>query len=105
MTLFRELLGLTSRDLPYVNLSDGGHFEKLGLYGLIQRRCKYIIVSDVGADATFTFADLGNALRMIRIDFGVQVEEMNLSMLRPDPQSGLSKCHCAVGRILYPGGE
>ncbi len=104
-TLFRELLGLTSRDLPYVNLSDGGHFENLGLYGLIQRRCKYIIVSDAGADAAFAFADLGNVLRKIRIDFGVQVEDMNLSMVRPDPQSGLSRSHCAVGRILYPAGE
>lgn len=104
-TLFRELLGLTSRNLRYVNLSDGGHFENLGLYSLIKRRCKYIIVSDAGADETFAFVDLGNALRKIRIDFGVQVEGLNLAMLKPDPLSGLSRRHCAVGKILYPGGE
>jgi hypothetical protein len=103
-TLFLELLGITYSGSPYVNLSDGGHFENLGLYGLMQRRCKFIVVSDSGADHAFRFTDLGNALRKIRIDLGVQVE-LDLTMLKPDPQTGLSPWHCAVGEIEYPGEE
>jgi hypothetical protein len=103
--LFIELLGRASQRTPYVNLSDGGHFENLGLYGLIQRRCKYIIVSDAGNDQAFGLADLANALRKIRIDFGVQVEDLDLTALRPDPITGRSRRHCAVGRIVYPDQE
>ncbi|MBI3609575.1 MAG: patatin-like phospholipase family protein [Nitrospirae bacterium] len=103
-TLFFELLSLDSLNSPYVNLSDGGHFENLGLYALVQRRCKYILVSDAGADEGSAFADLANALRKIRIDFGVQVH-LNPLVLMPDSRTGLSRQHCAVGKIEYPEGE
>ena len=45
-----EALGLTDDDHPYVNLSDGGHFENLGLYEMVLRRCRLIVVSDAGGD-------------------------------------------------------
>ena len=54
-----------------VHLSDGGHFENLAFYELVRRHCRYIIVSDCGADPGVAFDDLGNALRRIREDFGV----------------------------------
>ena len=34
----------------YVYLSDGGHFDNSGVYELIRRRCRYIVVCDAGAD-------------------------------------------------------
>jgi len=102
--LFRELFGQLSADSSAVNISDGGHFENLGLYGLIQRRCKFIIVSDAGADGQFGFGDLGNALRKIRIDFGVRVDNLGVSSIKPDSQSpdGFSRAYCAIGEIIYP---
>jgi hypothetical protein len=36
--LFFELFGMTNDQRRFVNLSDGGHFENLGLYELIRRR-------------------------------------------------------------------
>ena len=55
----RELIGSTDDEQPYVNLSDGGHFDNLGVYELIRRGCRYIIVCDAGQDGEFTFQDLG----------------------------------------------
>lgn len=69
-----EMLGLTSDDNPWVYLSDGGHFDNLGLYEMVQRRCRLIVVSDAGADPNASFEDLGNALRKIRTDLGVSIE-------------------------------
>ncbi|HVG87114.1 MAG TPA: hypothetical protein VM820_21500 [Vicinamibacterales bacterium] len=108
---YREMLGLTSasgrippKDVPKtimrdVHLSDGGHFENLAFYELVRRHCRYIIVSDCGADPGVAFDDLGNALRRIREDFGVDIS-LDVSPLRPDA-SGISRQHVAVGTINY----
>jgi hypothetical protein len=74
VTLARELLGLTHDRGGAVYLSDGGHFENLGLYEMVRRRCRYILVIDAGEDPRASFDDLGNAVRKIRIDFDVRIE-------------------------------
>src|SRR5437879_13879714 len=40
--LIYELLGMTNDTRRYVYLSDGGHFDNMGLYELILRRCLFI---------------------------------------------------------------
>lgn len=71
--LFAELFGWTRPQDAYVNLSDGGHFDNLGLYEMVLRRCRLIVVSDAGRDPTPSYGDLGNAIRKIRIDFGIPI--------------------------------
>jgi hypothetical protein len=71
--LLSELFGLTSADSPYVYLSDGGHFEDLGLYEMVRRRCRWIVVCDDDQDGKRGFEDLGNAVRKIWIDLGVRI--------------------------------
>lgn len=73
-SLITEALGMTSGSSEYVYLSDGGHFENLGLYEVIRRRCRFVFVVDSSCDPDFKLGDLGNALRKIRIDFGVSVD-------------------------------
>ncbi len=101
--LLQELFGLTDDSRGYVDLSDGGHFENLGLYEMVLRRCKNIIVVDSGADATFTFEDLGNALRKIEIDLGVPIRFQSRPSMRAGddamPYSG--NHYCAVATIQY----
>jgi hypothetical protein len=72
--LLAETFGRTDDESPYVYLSDGGHFENLGLYEMVRRRCRLIIVVDAGADPSFNFTDLGNAIRKIRIDLGIPID-------------------------------
>ncbi|MCW1926528.1 hypothetical protein OKA05_28510 [Luteolibacter arcticus] len=86
-----------------LHLSDGAHFENLGLYELIRRHCTCIIVSDAGQDETVAFDDLGNAIRRVREDFGVEIE-ISLDPLRPDEQR-ISGQHAVVGTIYYNGRE
>jgi hypothetical protein len=94
-----EALGLTDDKSPYVYLSDGGHFENLGLYEMVRRRCRYVVVCDAGQDKSFAFEDLGNAIRKIRIDFGIPIEIADHRIFpRKEKQTGK---YCAIGTIGY----
>ena len=101
--LLLELLGLSSDRKDLVYLSDGGHFENLGLYELVRRRCRVIIASDASQDGDYTFEDLGNAVRKCRTDFGVEIDIDPRSII-PDASS-VSACHSAIGLIHYPETE
>jgi len=86
----------------YLNLSDGGHFENLGMYELIRRRCRYVIAIDGEADPDYRFEGLGGAVRKCRNDFGIDI------VINPRPihlKDGINGAHCVVGRIHYPEGE
>ncbi len=93
--LLDEALGNTTDENKWIYLSDGGHFENLGLYEMVLRRCRTIIVVDAGADPHYTFEDLGNAVRKIRIDLGVSIE---FSDPLPTKQGGH---HCCLGTVNY----
>ena len=61
-------MGLSNDKGRAVYLSDGGHFDNLGLYEMVRRRCRFIIVSDVGCDPRFAFEDIFiGADRLIRL--------------------------------------
>ena len=92
--LLKELLGLTDDESDFVYLSDGGHFENLGIYELVRRRCRTIIVSDAGCDPEYSFEDLGNAVRKIRVDFGVPID-IDVTPIKE------KKKHCVIGTIRY----
>jgi hypothetical protein len=96
--LLAEFLGNTNSQSSFVHVSDGGHFDNLGLYEMVRRRCKTIVVVDAGQDENFEYKDLSNALRMIRIDFGIDIDfdpdYAPLVGVRPDQH------HCRA-RIKY----
>jgi hypothetical protein len=101
--LFSEAIGNTTDRYKYVNLSDGGHFENLGLYEMVLRRCHVIVVSDGGEDPECAYADLGEAVRKIRIDFGIPIEFDKMTIY---PRSAIDSLtspghNCAIGRIRY----
>lgn len=99
----QELFGLTGDTSPYVYLSDGGHFENLGIYEMVRRRSHFILVSDAGCDPACAFEDLGNAVRKIRIDLGVEINFRKLVLQkRAQPGEIGNGIYCAVGTIKYP---
>ena len=108
--LIDEAFGLTTDDKRYVYLSDGGHFEDLGLYEMVRRRCRFIVVVDAGEDAHFAFNDLGNAIRKIYIDLGIRIDFAGLQDLRNrPPRAGIDKPqhtpYHAVGFIDYKAAD
>ncbi|MBV8650454.1 MAG: hypothetical protein JO255_03240, partial [Alphaproteobacteria bacterium] len=100
--LFAEWFGLTNDESPYIYLSDGGHFENLGLYEMVRRRCRWIILSDGGQDAERAFEDLGNAARKIWIDLGVRITFRKSHLLAADATTKPGKVpYYALGKIEY----
>jgi len=99
-----EALGLTSDTNSWIYLSDGGHFENLAIYEMVLRRCHCIVVSDAGCDPEYTYEDLANAVRKIRIDLGIPVDFDDPTMpMSADklPTARHSGKHCAIARIRY----
>jgi hypothetical protein len=98
--LLKELSGSANDRSGYVYLSDGGHFENLGVYELVKRRCRFIVACDAEEDAKFGFEGLGNVIRKCRADLGVEIE-IDVDQIRPAGEDRLSKWHCVVGKIHY----
>jgi len=108
--LFQETFGLTTDTASYVYLSDGGHFENLGLYEMVRRRCRFVVAVDAGCDPDFAFEDLGNAVRKIYIDLGIRIEMIGLDLLRNRPEDKHNDAndsipYHAIGRIHYAAAD
>lgn len=113
---FAEMLGLRySEDDKYIHLSDGGHFENLGLYELIRRRLGVIMICDGGGDLDYSFGDLQTALRRIETDFGTRIDfspfKYPIEDLIPTVDAGFpvgrkrAERGFAVGKISYADGK
>lgn len=89
-----ESIGGTDDSKPYVYLSDGGHFDNLGLYEMVLRRCHLIVVSDAACDADFEFSDFGTAIHKIRVDMGIPIE------FERDKHPAKNR-NCGIGKIRY----
>jgi hypothetical protein len=100
-----------------IQLSDGGHFENMGLYELVRRRLKLIIVCDGTADPNYGFKDLANAMEKVRVDFGalIRFDCSDMAPLLPsqevkvgangEQRLSYSKKGYLLGSILYEDGE
>jgi hypothetical protein len=117
----------------YWYLSDGGHFEVTGMYELVRRRLPFIIVLDAGEDPDYHYNDLARCTRLIRLDFGAQLEWIDPTKARDagkkgwaafgDPPNWITNwldpemigcrekigrkgpCHAALGKIIYLDGN
>ncbi len=95
----------------YLQLSDGGHFENLGVYELIRREVDLIILCDGAADEGFKFKDFGNLVEKVRLDFGAKIH-IDLDPLIPQEGDkwpyGLEKLARSghqIGVIEYSSGK
>lgn len=104
--LLKEALGMLDQHGPFVNVSDGGHLENLGIYELLRRRCRWILAVDASEDQPMSFPALMDVIRYARIDLGITVaidiEELRLVANTTPATSGK---HFAVGTIDYGAGE
>lgn len=102
LCLLQELFGYSNDESSFVYLSDGGHFDNTGIYELVRRRCRLIVLVDASEDGRRGFDDLGRAIRQCRIDFGVEIR-IDLAALRASG-TDLPACGHARGEILYGSG-
>ena len=101
--LVKEMFGLADETNHFINVSDGGHFENLGIYELVRRRCKVIVACDAECDSNLAFGSLGRVIRLCEIDFDAKIE-INVDPIRRQ-NDGYSRSHCAVGKIFYSNGS
>lgn len=95
---WREAFSLLDEKSDWIYLSDGGHFDNLGLYEMVRRRCAQIFVIDAGCDGAFEYDDLHRVVRKIQVDFGIPID---LPSSLPG-QSGVGKDQrFVVGTIRY----
>ena len=55
-------------------MTDGGHYENLGLVEALRRRCRLIYVVDGGGDPPPLLSGLSDAIRLARFELGVEIE-------------------------------
>ncbi|KYH42948.1 hypothetical protein [Branchiibius sp. NY16-3462-2] len=71
--LYAELLGLHPAWGRLVQVTDGGHYENLGLVEALRRRCHTIVCIDAGGDTPPNLSGLGEAVRLAEAELGVQI--------------------------------
>lgn len=74
----------------FVELTDGGHFENLGVYELVRRKLSLILVVDGEADPTFGFPAFVSMCQRVREDFGARIvpDGAGLDDVRPSLPGG-----------------
>ncbi len=108
--LYKEIFSrLTAKD-SWLYLTDGGHIENLGLYAMLKRRCRLIMVIDAEADPEMTFGAFAKASRYARIDLGCilkldtkEIATTTLDLMGGKPVSATGP-HAAIGTITYDNG-
>jgi hypothetical protein len=66
---------------------------------MVARRCHVIVIADAGCDPDYTFDDLSNAVRRIRLDLGIPIQFPPLALTREG--QGRTNPHGAMGLIRY----
>lgn len=113
--LLRELFNVHPYDTPLLQITDGGHYENLGLVELFRRRCTRIYCIDASGDSPPTATTLAEALTLAEQELGVQVTLTDPWLSEPgrgepvdpkDPLSvlnpRLSKTPLIEGTFTYP---
>ncbi|WP_188941219.1 hypothetical protein [Nakamurella endophytica] len=69
-----EAFGTASIYRPFLYLTDGGHYDNLGLVEGLRHRPREIVLLDGSGDAEDTFAGMGDAIASARMDLGVEID-------------------------------
>lgn len=84
----REVRNRYRFDEPYLYVSDGGHWENLGLVELLRRGCTKIICINAGGDSQLSFGTIGEAVALAREELQVEFYDFDATPLRPPLKAG-----------------
>jgi hypothetical protein len=93
--LWAEAAGQLSYRDTWMYVTDGGHYENLGLVEALRRGAKHIVVLDASGDQAHTWSTLGGAITLARADAGVEIELDPMSMTRGGHD-------LALGQVVHP---
>jgi Patatin-like phospholipase len=64
-------------------ITDGGHFENLGMSALLKRRCHLIVCVDASLDPAYEFFDFSAMERKMRVDEGIEFSRIMFDGSKP----------------------
>lgn len=82
--LLRELFGRNHLDSRFIYVSDGGHYENLGLVELLRRGCTTIWCVDASGESIDTFGTIADAVSIARSELSVDID-VDPRVMAPDP--------------------
>jgi len=113
--LLRELFNIHPEQERLLQVTDGGHYENLGIVELLRRRCTTIYCIDGGGDSPPTASGLAEAIALAESELGVRIDLKNPFAAEPGAgrpiipdatlaalNSTLSKEPVIIGTIHYP---
>jgi hypothetical protein len=103
-SLLRELLGRTGLHSRWIYVTDGGHYENLGLVEALRRGATEIIAFDASGDAPHSWTAFGQAVETARADLGVQIH-LDPSAMTPSSHGNRVPTLVVHGTCTYPNGE
>lgn len=100
--LLYEVAGRHRVRSTFLYVTDGGHYENLGLLELLRQRCTTIVCLDAAGGSTTSFATLGEAVALAASELNVAIT------IDPSPiaeQAGaVNALDHVTGEIRYPDG-
>ena len=99
--LLLEFVGLMSSRSTQLYVSDGGHYENLGLVQLIRERCRTIWCVDASGDPPGRASALADAILLAQAETGCRIDIDLAAFRRVDRRS--VRCH-VTGRVTFPDG-
>ena len=101
--LLREMTGHTSLGGRWLYVTDGGHYENLGLVEALRRGATEVVAFDASGDPPFSWISFGQAVQTARADLGVEID---LDPTRMAPVAGETGVPTLVaeGAFTYPNG-
>jgi hypothetical protein len=93
--LWAEAAGQLSYRATWMYVTDGGHYDNLGLVEALRRGASHIVVLDASGDKADTWSTLGAAIALARTDAGVEID-LDPTTMRPSGH-GL-----APGQVVRP---
>lgn len=102
----REVTRRYRGDAPYLYVTDGGHWENLGLVEALRRGCTTVVAISSAGDGELSHATLAEAVEIARSDLGVEIELDEVWRARL-PVGGKDQDILPSGRqyVLDPGGK
>ncbi len=82
--VFYEAIGKNGLDEKHVYVTDGGHFDNLGMVELLRRGCRRLIVLDAAGDDIHHFNTLSEAIELAHADLGIEFT-LPMAALTPRP--------------------
>jgi hypothetical protein len=93
--LWAEAAGRLSYRATWMYVTDGGHYDNLGLVEALRRGARHIVVLDASGDRPDTWSTLGGAIELARADAGVEIDLDPTTMIQGGTQ-------LAPGQVTQP---